>query len=130
MIIPVVKSSLRRTDKTEKVGISLMSHNLNMVSSRLKLHLIQSEAVSMTVMERKVVCQVFNGDEPVTIEKEMLLNSTDSANLNNRVFEVTLNLNKSVNSSVLQLRIYDVDDRLNPLIKETVKNNTMIEQDF
>lgn len=130
MIIPVVKSSLRRTDKTEKVGVSLMSHNLNMVSSRLKFHLIQSEAVSMTVMERKVVCQVFNGDEPVTIEKELLLNSADSANLNNRVFEVTLNLNKSVTSSVLQLRIYDVDDRLNPLIKETVKNNTMIEQDF
>jgi len=130
MLIPVIKSSQRRTDKTEKVGVSLMSHNLNMVSSRLKFHLIQSEAVSMTVMERKVVCQVFNGDEPVTIEKELLLNSTDSANLNNRVFEVTLNLNKSVTSSVLQLRIYDVDDRLNPLIKEAVKNNTMIEQDF
>jgi hypothetical protein len=130
MIIPVVKSSLRRTDKTEKVGVSLMNHNLNMVSSRLKFHLIQSEAVSMTVMERKIVCQVFNGDDPVTIEKELLLNSTDSANLNNRVFEVTLNLSKSVTSSVLQLRVYDVDDKLNPLIKETVKNNTMIEQDF
>ena len=130
MLIPVIKSSLRRTDKTEKVGLSLMSHNLNMVSSRLKFHIIQSEAVSMTVMERKVVCQVFNGDEPVTVEKELLLNSPDAANLNNRVFEVTLNLNKSVSSSVLQLRIYDVDDRLNPLIKETVKNNTMIEQDF
>ena len=50
--------------------------------------------------------------------------------LNNRVFEVTLNLSKSVTSSVLQLRVYDVDDTLNPLIKETVKNNTMIEQDF
>lgn len=45
---------------------------------------------------------VFNGDEPVTAEKELLLNSTDIANLNNRVFEVTLNLNKSVTSSVLQ----------------------------
>ena len=130
MIIPVIKSNLRRTDKTEKVGLSLMSHNLNMVSSRLKFQIIQSEAVSMTVMERKVVCQVFNGDEPVTAEKELLLNSPDAANLNNRVFEVTLNLSKSVNSSVLQLRIYDVDDRLNPLVKETVKNNTMIEQDF
>ena len=130
MIIPVIRSRERQTDKTEKVGVSLMSHNLNMVSSRLKFHLIQSEAVSMTVMERKVLCQVFNGDEPVTVEKELLLNSADSANLNNRVFEVTLNLNKSVTSSVLQLRIYDVDDRLNPLIKETVKNNTMIEQDF
>jgi len=130
MIIPVIKSNLRRTDKTEKVGLSLMSHNLNMVSSRLKFQIIQSEAVSMTVMERKVVCQVFNGDEPVTAEKELLLNSPDAANLNNRVFEMTLNLTKSVSSSVLQLRIYDVDDRLNPLIKETVKNNTMIEQDF
>lgn len=130
MLIPVIKSSLRRTNKTEKVGLSLVNHNLNMVSSRLKFHIIQSEAVSMTVMERKVVCQVFNGDDPVTAEKELLLNSTDASNLNNRVFEITLNLNKSVSSSVLQLRIYDVDDRLNPLIKETVKNNTMIEQDF
>lgn len=130
MLIPVIKSSLRRTEKTEKVGVSLMNHNLNMVSSRLKFQLIQSEAVSMTVMERKIACQVFNGDEPVTVEKELLLNSTDASNLNNRVFEVTLNLSKSVTSSVLQLRIYDVDDRLNPLIKETVKNNTMIEQDF
>lgn len=130
MIIPVIKSSLRRTDKTEKVGVTLMNHNLNMVSSRLKFHLIQSEAVSMTIMERKVICQVFNGDEPVTVEKELLLNSTDSANLNNRVFEVILNLKESVSSSVLQLRIYDADDMLNPIIKETVKNNTFIEQDF
>jgi hypothetical protein len=130
MIIPVIHSYRKKTDKTEKVGVSLMSHNLNMVSSRLKFQIIQSEAVSMTVMERRVVCQVYNGDEPVTTEKEILLNSPDAANLNNRVFEVTLNLNKSVSSSVLQLRIYDVDDRLNPLIKETVKNNTMIEQDF
>ena len=64
-------------------------------------------------MERKVVCCIYNGDAPVTQEKE-----------------VTLNLNKSVNASMLQLRIYDVDDKLNPLVRETVKNNTMIEQDF
>lgn len=130
LIIPVIKSKLRKADKTEKVGVSLMNHNLNMVSSRLKFHIIQSEAVSMTVMERRIVCCVYNGDDPVTAEKELTLNSTDAANLNNRVYEVTLNLNKSVSSSVLQLRIYDVDDRLNPLVRETVKNNTMIEQDF
>ncbi len=130
MIVPVIIGHKGKGQKTEKVGVSLMSHNLNMVSSRLKFQLIQSEAVSISIMERKVVCQVFSGDEPVTAEKELLLNSPDVANLNNRVFEVILNLNKSVSASVLQLRIYDVDDRLNPLIKETVKNNTMIEQDF
>lgn len=130
MLVPVVRSSQRRTNKTEKVGVALMSHNLNMVSSRLKFHLIQSEAVSMTVMERRVTCLVYNGDDPVTAAKEITLGSTDSTNLNNRVFEVTLTLNKSVTGSVLQLRVYDVDDVLNPLIRETVKNNTMIEQDF
>ncbi len=130
MIIPIIKSVRKKANKTERVGVALMSHNLNMVSSRLKFQMIQSEAVSMTVTERKVVCCIYNGDEPVTLEKEVTLNSTDATNLNNRVFEVTLNLNKSVNASMLQLRIYDVDDKLNPLVRETVKNNTMIEQDF
>ena len=130
MIIPVIKSQQKRTNKTEKVGVALMNHNLNMVSSRLKFQLIQSEAVSMTVMERKVVCCIYNGDDPVTQEKELTLNSADAVNLNNRVYEVTLNLSKSVSASMLQLRIYDVEDRLNPLVRETVKNNTIIEQDF
>ncbi len=130
MIIPVIKSQQKRVNKTEKVGVALMNHNLNMVSSRLKFHLIQSEAVSMSVMERKVVCCIYNGDDPVTQEKELTLNSTDAVNLNNRVYEVTLNLSKSVSASMLQLRICDVDDRLNPLVRETVKNNTIIEQDF
>ena len=130
MIIPVIKSQQKRTNKTEKVGVALMNHNLNMVSSRLKFQLIQSEAVSMTVMERKVVCCIYNGDDPVTQEKELTLNSADAVNLNNRVYEVTLNLSKSVSASMLQLRIYDVEDRLNPLVREIVKNNTIIEQDF
>lgn len=130
MIIPVIHSVLKRKEKTEKVGVSLMSHNLSMVSSQLKFQLIQTEAVSMTVMERKVVCCIYHGDDPVTMEKELTLNSTDSENLNNRVYELSLNLNKSVSSSMLQLRVYDVEDMLNPIIKENVKNNTIIEQDF
>ncbi len=130
MIIPIIKSVRKKVNKTEKVGVSLMSHNLNMVSSRLKFQMIQSEAVSMTAMERRVVCCIYHGEEPVTQEKEVVLNSTDATNLNNRVYEVALNLNKSVQGGMLQLRVYDADDRLNPLIRETVKNNTMIEQDF
>lgn len=130
MIVPVIKSQLRRTEKTMKVGVALMNHNLNMVSSRLKFQLIQSEAVSMTVLERRIICCIYHGDDPVTQEKELTLNSTDATNLNNRIYEVTLNLNKSVSANMLQLRVYDASDRLNPLIRETVKNNTMIEQDF
>jgi len=130
MIIPVIHSYRKKTDKTEKVGVSLMNHNLNMVSSQLKFQLIQTEAVSMTIMERTVSCCIYCGEEVVTANKEVKLNSPDAENLNNRVFEVTLNLNKTVIGSMLQLRISDVEDKLNPLIKETVKNNTIIEQDF
>jgi len=132
MIIPVIKSSGKRNSKTEKVGVALMNHNLTMVSSRLKFQLIQSEAVSMTVTERKVICQLFHGEEPVSVEKTIPLNSPDAVNINNRVYEVTMTLNKPVSGSMLELRIYDEEDKskLNPIIRETVKNNTMIEQDF
>ena len=46
------------------------------------------------------------------------------------MFNVTLNLKESTNTSILQLRVWDVETPLNPLIKESVKNNTFIEQDF
>ena len=130
MLIPVIHSSQKRSDKTNKVGVALVDHNLVMVSSRVKFQLIQSEAVSMTVVERKVVCQVYQGDTPVTGEQTITLDSADTTNLNNRVYEVVLTLNHSVASGMLQLRVYDEEDRLNSLIKEVVKNNTMIEQDF
>ena len=130
MIVPLIHSSLRRTDKTEKVGVKLLGTNLTMVSSQLRFQLIQTEAVSMTLTERTVCCCIFNGDVPVTIEKEIVLNSTDADNPINRIYDLSMVLNKSVSSSMLQLRVYDVDDKLNPLIKETVKNNTIIEQDF
>ena len=112
------------------MGVALVDHNLVMVSSRLKFQLIQSEAVSMTVVERKVVCQVYQGDTPVTGKQTIMLDSADTINLNNRVYEVVLILNHSVHSGMLQLRVYDEEDCLNPLIREVVKNNTMIEQDF
>ena len=75
---------------------------------------------------------LFHGEEPVSTEKLLTLNSPDAVNINNRVYEVTMTLSKSVSGSMLELRIYDEDDagRLNPIIRETVKNNTMIEQDF
>jgi hypothetical protein len=130
MIVPIIRSRLKRVDKTEKVGVALLSHNLTMVSSRLKVQLIQSEAVTMTVKERSVVCALYHGDTAVTEEQTITLNSTDATNINNRVFDLSFTLNQSVSASLLQLRVFDEEDRLNPLIRETVKNSTMIDMDF
>ena len=130
LIVPVIHSVLKRLDKTDKVNVVLLSNKLNMVNSRVKFTLIQSEAVSMTLIERKVVCCVFDGNKPITDEVTVTLNSPDAENPANRMFNVTLNLKESTNTSILQLRVWDVETPLNPLIKESVKNNTFIEQDF
>ncbi len=130
MIIPLIQSYRKKEKKTYKVGVNLLGHNLQMVSSQLRFQLIQTEAVSMTVIKREIRCQVFDGNEPVTLVKELTLDSTDAVNLNNRLYDITLNLTKTGVGSMLQLMVWDKDDPLNPLIKEVVRNNTLIEQDF
>jgi uncharacterized protein (TIGR02687 family) len=130
LIIPVIRSSQKRTDKTEKVGVTLVSPKLNLISSQLKFQLLQSEAVTMTIQERTVVCGLYDGDNLVSDEKRLTLSSTDANNINNRIVNVPLYLNKSIKSNLLQLRVYDEGDLLNPLIKAPVTNSTMIEQDF
>ena len=116
LIVPVIHSVLKRQEKTEKVNVVLLSNKLNMVNSRVKLTLIQSEAVSMTLIERKVACCVFDGDKAVTDEQTVTLNSPDADNPANRMFNVTLNLKERTSTSLLQLRVWDVDKPLNPLI--------------
>ena len=130
MIVPLLHSRNKDENKKEKVGVTILGQKLNMVSSRLKFKVIQSEAVDMNTVKRTIVCAVYDGDTPVTAEKKLTLNSTDAVNFNNRIFEVELTLSKPVTSRLLNLRIYDEDDRLNTLAKANVTNSTIIEQDF
>ena len=130
MIVPVLHSRNKDENKKEKVGVMILGQKLSMVSSRLKFKVIQSEAVDMNTVARTIICAVYDGDTPVTAEKQLILNSTDAVNFNNRIFEVELTLNKPVSNRLLSLRIYDVDDRLNPLAKANVTNSTLIEPEF
>ena len=128
MIIPVIHSKIKDENKKEKVNVQILGQRLNMVSSRLKFKIIQAEAVSMNMVARTVVCAVYDGETPVTAEKEVILGS-ESDDFNKRIFEVELTLNKSVANRILTLRVYDSSDRLNVLAKANVTNSTIIEQD-
>ena len=130
MIVPVLHSRNKDENKKEKVGVTILGQKLNMVSSRLKFKIIQSEAVDMNTVSRTIVCAVYDGETLVTTEKTLVLNSTDAVNFNNRIFEVELTLSKPVTNRLLSLRIYDENDRLNPLAKANVTNSTLIEPDF
>ena len=130
LIIPVLYSSRKKVDTKQKVNVTLVDHDLKMNSSILKFTLIQAEAVSAEIRERKIVCGVYLGDKLVTKEKEVVLNSTDAVNWANRAFNITLSLETATTAPLLELRVYDVDDKMNALVKQAVKNATLIERDF
>lgn len=130
MVIPVLRSTMKRVAKTEKVGVTLLDRDLVMVSSRLRFTLIQNQAVSMNLIKMDLVCAVYAGDKMVTLPKEITLDSVDAENVGNRSYGVELLLNSVADSNIMQLRVYDKDDMLNPIICEKVINKTLIEQDF
>ena len=131
MVIPVLYSHIRREDKKQSVGVTLLKRVLTMVSSRVKFSLIQSDAVSEDFKERKVLCGVYEGAKLLTNEKEIVLNSTDT-NPQNRFYEIELTLSVPSAGGILELKIFDAEDKdkLNPLDKAIVTNKTLIDQDF
>lgn len=131
IIIPVITSRQERTDSKQPVGVMVLDRKLSMQASRLRFKLLQTEAVSMEMKERIVRVAVYYNDEPVTPIKDIVLDKTDLS-LDNRKIQVDLTLNRNVEAKVLQLKVFDATDEqmLNPIIKENVTNNTLIENDF
>lgn len=129
IVIPVIVSRQERTDSKQPVGVMVLDRKLSMQASRLRFKLLQTEAVSMDMKERLIKVALYYNDAPVTPIKDVLLDKTD-ASLDNRKYLIDLTLNRNVDAKVLQLKIFDATDELNPLIKENVTNNTLIENDF
>lgn len=129
IIIPVITSRQERADNKQPVGVMVLDRKLSMQASRLRFKLLQTEAVSMDMKERIVNVALYYNDEAVTPVKTIPLDKTDPS-LDNRKIQIDLTLNRNVDAKVLQLKVFDVTDELNPLIKENVMNNTLIENDF
>lgn len=129
LIIPVITSRQERDDNKQPVGVMILDRRLSMQASRLRFKMLQTEAVSMDMKERSIRVALYHNDVPVTPVKDILLDKTDPS-LDNRKIHVDLTLNKNIDAKVLQLKVFDATDELNPIIKENVTNNTLIENDF
>ena len=129
LIIPVIVSRKERENTKPSVGVMLLDRNLSIQASRLRFKLLQTDAVSMDMKQRTIEIALYYNDQAVTPVKEFVLDNTDAI-LDNRKVLVDLTLNQNVNAKVLQLKVYDKDHPLNPLIKENVMNNTLIGNDF
>ena len=129
LLIPIIFSRKKLEDSKAPVGVMVLDRNLSIQASRLRFKLLQTDAVSMEMKARTIKVALYHNDMAVTPVKEYVLNNTDAL-LDNRKVLVDLTLNQNIDAKVLQLRVYDVTDDLNPLIKENVTNNTLIGNEF
>lgn len=134
MIIPVIESARKREDVTEKVTFKLLNKEIKIVSNALKLKFIQEIPVNKDYKEISLSCGIYgNVDDLVSNEISITLDSTSELPTQ-RIREIILNLvSKSISSSILLLKVFDKEkdpNKLNPLIKEKVINQTLIQSEF
>ena len=129
VIVPLVVCSQERQDTKQAVGVVLLSRRLSVVSSRLRFQLLQTQRVNMEQKARTVTVALYVGDQPVTAVQQIVLDKTAPL-LEDRKIVVDLTLTKHVDQKVLQLKVFDANDPINPLVKENVTNNTLIDNDF
>ena len=131
LVTPLIISSRKRVEVSRKVNPSLLNKGkLRVVSNILKFNILQENEVSRLEKERTITIALYKDSSKVSNEIKLVLNSTSEAP-SDRLTNIELILDAAaVNESVLKLKVYDIEDSLNPLIDELVTNNTLLGQDF
>ena len=131
LVVPLIESSRKREKVTKKVTPIIINKGaLRIVSNILKLNILQEDEVSRLVKERTINIGLYNESGLVSNDEKLLLNFT-SESPSERMARIELTLAAdAVSETFLKLKIFDVDDMLNPLIEERIQNNTLIQPDF
>jgi hypothetical protein len=129
LLVPVVECMRKEERIQRKVDLTLATEEIKIVSNNLRLSIVQNNPVSATEKERRIEIGIYENDKLVSNMATLLLGSSDPKPTN-RMQTVSLVMNSKTSSTILKLKIYDVDDRLNPLLEKNVINNTLMERDF
>ncbi|WP_205503390.1 BREX-1 system phosphatase PglZ type A [Rufibacter psychrotolerans] len=131
LVVPIIESSRKRQDITQKVKPVLVKQGpLKVVSNVLRVNILQENKISRTEKERELVVGLYKNSDLVSNEASLLLNST-SGSPSERFYKLELTLHSAAaKETYLKLKVFDKGDRLNPIIEESVDNNTLIAQDF
>lgn len=134
MIIPLIESSRKREEITEKVQFKLLGKDFKVVSGAIKVKLIQDRPISSEYKPIIINCALYKDtDELVSNEIDLTLDSASDLPTE-RVKEIILNLNVKYGSeSFYNLKIFDKQkdpNKLNPIVNEKVINQTLIQSDF
>jgi len=131
LVVPVIESSRKTHPVSKKVTPMLVQRGqLRVVSNILRVQILQSQKVGRFEKEIVISVGLYKDLELVSNEQTILLNSTEDAP-SERMHRVDLHLAATAaKESFLKLKVFDVDDKLNPLIEELVQNSTLIQTDF
>jgi uncharacterized protein (TIGR02687 family) len=131
LVVPLIESSRKREEVSKKVSPLLIDTvRMRVVSNILKVSILQESPVSRFEKERVVTIGLYNEQELVSNLEKVELNFTSESPTERMVRKEIILEAAAAGHSFLKLKIYDIDDKLNPLIEERVQNNTLIETDF
>lgn len=131
LVVPVIECQRKEERIHRKVEFLLgtTGKDLKVVSNTLRLTIVQKSPVSATEKERAIEVGLYENDRLVSAIAIVRLNSSDPKP-SNRMQYISLVLNNKTTSSILKLKIYDIDDKLNPLLEQNIENNTLMARDF
>lgn len=131
LVVPLIESSRKREKVSRKVNPMLLNDKkLRIVSSILKVNILQEYALSRNEKERTITIGLYSGTNLVSNKETVLLNATSESPTDRMVRRELILNNETEQESFLKLKIFDVEDDLNPLIEKTVENQTLIQSDF
>ena len=131
LVVPLIESSRKIKPVTRKVNPVLISKGtIKVVSNILKLTVLQENEISRLEKERVITAGLYKDSLLVSNEVTITLNFT-SESPSERLARIELILGaEAAGESFLKLKLFDKEDKLNPLLEERVQNNTLIETDF
>lgn len=124
IITPLIHSKLARKETRQKVSVSLAgSNNLTLVSSMVKFALLQNEPVDATLRALDIKYGIYVNGTILGNHDEMKLESKSEA-VADRVYDITIRLaSVPAANELVELRVYDAEDMLNPIISRSVRNS-------
>jgi len=131
LVVPVINSYRKTQAIAKKVKPIITNESqLKIVSNILRVSILQEKKISRTEKELELMVGLYRENELVSNVITLELNSiSESPSERMHKIELVVNSNAS-KDSFLKLKVFDIEEKLNPLIEIRVANQTLIQPDF
>lgn len=131
MVVPTLEVKKAKKDVAEKVGVRLLSGERTIKSGALTAQVLQTESVASGRQPRTVHAALYDEDDNIVSEEKTVVLDSQSEDPTERKEKLVLTLQSEANDlSFCRLKIFDINDRLNPLANQKYSIEQLITPDF